>query len=207
MHVSEIKIANGEKLCSKGEEDVSIKVNVDRNSSIDVTVKDALFVPKLDGNLVSVKKLTEKGQAVLFQGDDCILIRNGHLETIAKYEDGMYKVRTYNKEERLMSSQETNNNCIYDWHLIFAHRNLADLKAMKDQGLRIKECKCSDVCETCLIGKMSRKSFPKKARQLKVFLIVLRQIFVDQFKQNLLYVQNILLLSPIFLVDIVKFIS
>lgn len=44
-----------------------------------------------------------------------------------------------------------------------AHRNVNDIRAMKNHGLIIKSCSCTNVCEMCNIGKMARKPFPKKA--------------------------------------------
>src|SRR6218665_204863 len=43
---------------------------------------DVLYVPQLCGNLISVKKLVEKGLEVHFKGKLCRIIKNG--ETIAE---------------------------------------------------------------------------------------------------------------------------
>lgn len=32
---------------------------------------------------------------------------------------------------------------------------------MKGQGLCVKDCECSDICESCLQGKMEKRPFPK----------------------------------------------
>lgn len=57
--------------------------------------------------------------------------------------------------------------CIHQWHRRFAHRNLNDIRLMKRNGLSIKACDCTDDCEDCLVGKMARKSFPKKSKPVE----------------------------------------
>uniref|UniRef100_A0A336MHQ7 CSON001681 protein n=1 Tax=Culicoides sonorensis TaxID=179676 RepID=A0A336MHQ7_CULSO len=52
------------------------------------------------------------------------------------------------------------NLCIHEWHRKLAHRNLQDIQVMKVQeGMCIDKCHCSNICEPCLQGKMSRTPF------------------------------------------------
>jgi Reverse transcriptase (RNA-dependent DNA polymerase) len=49
---------------------------------------------------------------------------------------------------------------------------------MKKDGLKIRDCKCSDDCEMCVKGKMSRKTFPKKSTPVEnVFDVVVSDVF------------------------------
>lgn len=60
--------------------------------------------------------------------------------------------------------------CIHEYR-IMAHRNLKDISSlMKNNGLRIKNCECISDCEMCIKGKMTRKTFPKKATPTKEIL-------------------------------------
>lgn len=54
--------------------------------------------------------------------------------------------------------------CIHDWHSRLAHRDVNVLSVMaSNNDLDVKDCNCSDICDICLRGKMSRKPFPQKA--------------------------------------------
>lgn len=52
-----------------------------------------LYLPGLDENLISVHKLTQKGFQVMFDGDDCLLIKGKNQMNVASNADGLYRVR------------------------------------------------------------------------------------------------------------------
>lgn len=161
-HNGTVLVANGEKLQVKGIGTVVINI-LSNNKLMTVELANALYVPQLDGHLVSVKKLTDRGYHVKFKGDVCLLKKNEEKEiVIAHNNNGLYKIssppRCFIVEE---SAQE--GKCVHKWHRVLAHKNLKDIRAMRNNGLNVIECKCSDVCESCIRGKMSRKPFPRKA--------------------------------------------
>jgi hypothetical protein len=48
---------------------------------------------------------------------------------------------------------------------------------MKENGLVIHDCKCSDQCESCIVGKLSRNPFPKQATPVnQVFDVVVSDL-------------------------------
>lgn len=166
-----VEVANGAKLAAKGKGDVQLKVCVAKNHFIDVTLTDVLFVPELGCNLVSVKKLTEKGLDVIFSNEICILRSDGDSLAVAKYNDGLYKVKTQSVEcEKSFLTGTSRRHCVHEWHSRLAHRNLADIIAMGGQGLCIRKCKCPDMCEACLEGKMTRRPFPKTSKPTEKLL-------------------------------------
>jgi GAG-pre-integrase domain len=57
--------------------------------------------------------------------------------------------------------------CVHEWHKRLAHRNLEDIRAMNGKLITIIPCDHSDFCEPCVMGKMSRKSFPKTASKVE----------------------------------------
>ncbi|KAG5666425.1 hypothetical protein PVAND_014454 [Polypedilum vanderplanki] len=83
--------------------------------------------------------------------------------------DYLYTLYSYNVDYVFLSSK-ANSYCIHQWHRMLSHRNLDDIKRLKEKGLRFKNCKCNDVCEPCIKGKLSRKSFPKQASKPDMFL-------------------------------------
>lgn len=155
-------MANGDTLCSDGEGTVMAKFIVGDRESLDVVLENVLYVPKLQGSLLSVKQLMDKGFSVVFKDDRCYLSKDGDSLLIARCEKGLFRVK--NKQEDFSLATRTNNAmCVHEWHLVLAHRNLQDIHRMKSQGLCVKNCECSDVCEPCIKGKMSVKPFPRKA--------------------------------------------
>lgn len=59
--------------------------------------------------------------------------------------------------------EEKEDVCVHEWHKRLGHRNIDDIKYMSRFGLRVKPCKCDVFCESCIVGKMSRKKFDKRA--------------------------------------------
>lgn len=158
----EITVANGEILKSEGRGDTQVCVNVNNNARI-IPINDVMFVPKAESNLLSVKRLTAKGFKVCFEGEICEISRNNSVVAIGELDSMLYKLKEENSKVLAASSSESTELCIHQWHLKLAHRNLADIQSMKNYGLTIKDCECSDICESCIKGKMHRKPFPRKA--------------------------------------------
>lgn len=167
--VNDITVANGEKLYSDGEGNVSMRIVVDGSKKLDVVLENVLYVPKLNGSLMSVKQLMDKGFGVVFEKDKCYLNKDNCSLLIAKYEAGLFRIETGRKEETSFAARTT-DYCVHEWHLVLAHKNLADIRRMKSKGLRIRDCECSDVCESCIKGKMSIKPFPKKSSPITELL-------------------------------------
>lgn len=162
-HNSRVVVGNGERIEAKGKGKVRIFIDTNKGKR-EVELQDVLWVPELYDNLISVSKLTKGNKSVEFVDNRCYL-KDGSLRLqIGTKDGGLYKIL---EAERVFSATpETIFNverCIHDWHKRLAHRNLADIKAMKKEGLLIKECEHSDDCEACIKGKMSRRPFPKVA--------------------------------------------
>lgn len=154
----EVYVANGSSVEAQGVGTVNLKIFIDDGKSMNVNINNVLYVPELDENLISVFKLTKGGFTVLFQNDECFLIKGKDEVLVSKYIDGLYRVKVENKEQA-KSVIETRSNCVHKWHRILAHRNLSDILEMGRQGLGIRECTCEFVCEPCIKGKFSRKPF------------------------------------------------
>ena len=52
-----------------------------------------LFVPALEENLLSVRKLTEKGNQVTFKGDACYITCGKEQWNVATFKEGLYRVQ------------------------------------------------------------------------------------------------------------------
>ncbi|RDX60425.1 hypothetical protein CR513_61430, partial [Mucuna pruriens] len=66
--VSKAKIGNGEHIAVKGKDTVAIESISDTK-----LIKDVLFVPNINQNLLSVGQLIQKGFKVIFESDQCLI--------------------------------------------------------------------------------------------------------------------------------------
>lgn len=72
-----------------------------------VSLKNALHVPDLRSNLLSVGKITERGFKVLFEEDSASLLdRNGNISLIADKIDGLYFIRECEESARVASESD-----------------------------------------------------------------------------------------------------
>jgi transposase InsO family protein len=162
-HRSFVTIANGKKIEVKGIGKVLLEIMTDKGA-LKIEMSDTLWVPELDGNLISVHQLTQKGFSVEFKDSKCFLNNGNEKLQIAKNTTGLYMLEPVNSCNVVrISGDQQNDHCIHKWHKRMAHRNLQDIKAMENEGLIIRPCDHQDVCEACIMGKMARLPFPKKA--------------------------------------------
>lgn len=155
-----VRVANGELIDAVGKGEIDILLDL-KHEKMNVTLNDALLIPELDCNLVSVSKLTDRGFTVEFRGKNCYLRDGNEVLEIGSRENGTYRV--HEAARCFQATMSTSERCVHEWHKVLSHRNLSDIRRMKSEGLRIADCKCTDVCESCIKGKMARKPFPKKA--------------------------------------------
>lgn len=154
-----VVIASGAKIPAVGIGNVSLCVS-DSGRRLNVDLHDVLFVPDIKTNLISVKKITERGYSVTFSGDKCFLSGNFGTYAIANHANGIYHVSLLHDS---LIANHVNTECVHVWYRRLAHRNLNDVRKMRRIGIEFKPCDCNDVCEDCLTGKMSRSSFPHAA--------------------------------------------
>ena len=147
-----IYLANGSTLPCFGVGEGVIQTN---NKA--VRIKEVLYVPGLDSNLLSVKALTEKGFSVIFKEKKCELFKDEILFAEASLFNSLYQLN-----ERCMLADSRTNVCIHTWHRRFGHRNYDNLSAVQDmvRGMQTSACSCLDVkCEVCVLGKHQRNPF------------------------------------------------
>src|SRR6218665_2353064 len=70
-------IADGQKIPTTGIGDIFLQCTKHDGTNHMAKLCDVLYVPQLCGNLISVKKLVEKGLEVHFKGKLCRIIKNG----------------------------------------------------------------------------------------------------------------------------------
>jgi hypothetical protein len=132
----------------------------------DVHVTDVLFEPKLNGTLLSVSALTEKGCSVSFVGSKCTISSNDVIIGEANRVGQLYRLQLEGKSAAVVATQH-NPNCQHMWHRRMDHRDVEAIKRLADGSLaneiKVVDCGIRETCESCLKGKMTKKPFPQKS--------------------------------------------
>jgi transposase InsO family protein len=135
------------------------------------TLSDALFVPGIKKNLLSVSALAKIGLVVKFVDDRCTVhdLSNGDVIIASGILcHGLYKLIDYERSVNDLACAVHDSQAMSDaklWHARFGHLNFASLlrlqKSEMVSSLPKLEAPRKHVCEGCILGKMQRSSFPK----------------------------------------------
>ena len=154
----------------EGEGKVHLFTSDENGGETCLLLDKVLHVPQLAKNLLSVPALTQTGTKILFDKENCHIIRDNEKYLIGCVnKDGkLYKVnpRVENNEFANAVEEEYSSEL---WHLRFGHLNYKYIKDLEKHnmvsGLKITENTFTNRndCETCIFGKMNRKSCPKSS--------------------------------------------
>ena len=152
----------------------NIKLKLEVNGEIKTcTLRDALYVPELSYNLLSVSKATDSGKQVIFEGNKCE-IKNRREEILLQGSKhrGLYYVNTAKEDKTSQfancaeSSEQVSQERV--WHSRYGHLGDQSLtKLVKDDmvsGLNYKKSFSKDeigFCEPCAEGKQQHTKFPR----------------------------------------------
>lgn len=162
-------LANGSRTKTKGKGDCVLLCSQKNGNTTKITLKDVLYVPDLEANLVSVKKIACHGQnfVVKFQGHICEMSKNDNVFATARLQlkSNLYAIDTQAEKVYNISSDTCTSECIHKWHRRLGHRDPEAIRTLLDKGLAtgmsIKQCKVKTTCDICIKGKMSKLPFPK----------------------------------------------
>jgi len=160
-----VVVANGQSVKSKGIGTVIVMLK----KGVPITLDNVLWVPEFNCNLLSVGELVRHEATVTFNKSHCHMRMGSEVIALGDYTGQLYTTSEgkFSQQQVKAAKDEEELLCIHQWHRRLAHRNLQDIHLMKREGLKMKSCNCSNDCEQCLKGKMSRKSFPKAATPTK----------------------------------------
>lgn len=162
---SDLNLADGTGTQVRGKGEVKINVSIDGTDKI-IKLENALFVPNLKTNLISVSKIVDTDHEVTFR-------RN---QALVKDQQGTVKLKAV-RDGDLFYLKPTDNHAlattecseIDTWHRRLGHLNERDLiTMMKNEmaiGLDFNPKSKLSPCETCIEGKL--KSFSFEAREQK----------------------------------------
>lgn len=166
-----VRLANGQKAEIKGTGSGVVKFVNGANKDINIKIDNVLFVPNLEVNLLSVRKLTAKGFKVLFKDNVCDIVEGQKVRATAKQVAGLYELQTVpvqaDNKACIAIKGGHSTQCQHMWHRRFGHREVAAIKDLQNKGLaagiKVTDCGIRETCEVCIKGKMARKPFPKRS--------------------------------------------
>ena len=124
-----------------------------------VELKDALFIPNFNQDILSVYKTVKSGHTITFSPQGSSLItRNGTIFDIVIKDKLFYIKRAPKTSEKHMVNKLTDGkHSLEEWHSILGHCNKADAKKLASviNGMKITDFSDFE-CETCLLGKMTQ---------------------------------------------------
>lgn len=114
----------------------AVRFEIEQGNKIEgITLDNALYVPDLRMDLLSVGLITDKGYKVLFTKENAkILESNGTVKFIANRINGLY----YFTERSQLSNNVTTNKSLMEselWHRRFGHLNQIDLQNLVKKKL------------------------------------------------------------------------
>jgi len=141
-----ISIANGTVIDADGVGDGYLNCTLDDGTIHRIKVEKVLYAPTLTGSLLSVKKLTSKGNTVEFTDNQCFIRKNEKLLAVGRLENSLYKLLCKHKTEmaNVAKSEINHQNCIHTWQRRLGHRDPNAVKRIDKEGLatgiHIDEC-------------------------------------------------------------------
>lgn len=168
VQMKEITVANENKLAIECGGDIDITTTVE-DKQHPITVCNALYVPELMTNLLSVSQLIKNNNKVIFHGSGCDIYNSKHqLIATASLVDNVYKLNFEKPQLNLAVNLAVSGDV---WHRRFGHLNYKDLTLMRNGLVDGLECKGTlikndfDLCEVCCEGKQARLPFNHKGNR------------------------------------------
>ena len=162
-----VEIADGVFLDIMGGGTVKMQVS-DSCGGWELTFSEVLYVPNLEDNLLSVRKLDLKGLEINIKGGKLRVLNEKEVVFTAPVKDELYQLQTVSyvnsgekfvKSEEKVASAKARKAVTRDvWHQRFGHVLQLPQKEIIPEGK-------IDKCDTCIVGKFHRKPFPKRERK------------------------------------------
>lgn len=98
----EITVADGNSIRTAGIGDCVIQCLNSKGKEVKITLTEVIYAPDVEGNLLSITKLTEKGVRAMFEANRCSMWFNGEKIATADRVSGLYRLDTVEESRSLM---------------------------------------------------------------------------------------------------------
>lgn len=161
-----VVVANNNTLKVKGVGDINVEQVLDGKTE-DVSITNVLYVPNICANLLSVSQLVAKGFTIKFDDSECTIRKNAQIFMKAHLNRGMFELNILSKSKNMVNlSKEI-------WHKRLGHAadvNIEKLSRDETSGVDIEETSKSQICTSCLEGKMTRIPYKSSASKAMAIL-------------------------------------
>ena len=150
-----LEMADGSKNRNviEGSGTAKIPVQDIKGNNLNVTLKNALYVPSFNKNIISISLAIKDGYKFNFNdvGKECMINSKGNIVKI-NMRDQLYFLNH-------LSFSKTITRSIKDWHILLGHPNYVDLNKLPACTLNmdLNKEKAPHHCETCLKAKYNRE--------------------------------------------------
>ncbi|KAK8597148.1 hypothetical protein V6N12_065624 [Hibiscus sabdariffa] len=137
-------------------------------SGLVLNLENCYFVPSLTKNIISVSCLDKIGFEIIIKNNCCSFYLNNLFYGSAQLINGLYILNQENKIFNINTKRSKTNdsNQTYLWHCHLGHISERRISKLHKDGLLDPFVfEQMDVCESCLLGKMTKTPFNGKGEQ------------------------------------------
>ena len=153
---------------------IDIDVNNDKRK---IKLENTLYVPDLRTNLLSVAKLVDKGNKVIFDKNIAVVKNkeDGKIKMIANRIGNLYYLQKAKSETAQYSKINENNSKLLLWRNRMAHLNENSLRQVMQEthNVNFKEKQGEFKCSTCAISKQTVKPFKHVSERCNDYLEII----------------------------------
>ena len=106
----------------------------DGKDKVNATLKDVLYVPKKQENLLSLPSITDKDAEVQLKGQHCKIIINGNVYSIGHKHGKLYKLNVGPEQSCCFGSTVANDEKAL-WHYRYGHLGYDNLKLLHNKSM------------------------------------------------------------------------
>ena len=117
-----------------------------------IGLENCLYIQSYKQNIFSVHAATEKGASAEFSNNASSLTTKDGTKFEIKKRGQLYYFKKCEVEQMKQAKHDLEN-----WHQILGHCNIQDILKLPDvvNGMKIVGDKAKEICETCILGKMT----------------------------------------------------
>ena len=126
-------------------------------------LRDVLYLPELEKNLLSVCAMIKLGATVLFEDGVVKIIRNSKLLATGVMRGKLYVLKMLIPDEQVNVAERSSS--LQLWHYRLGHLGMDNVNKMMNEqmvdGMNSVNDEKSSVCEACIMGKQHRCPYPR----------------------------------------------